>query len=166
MTQPSTDFRALVADPSTHMAGLVTLMLHSIKVRAVDEAVDLQRAATFLGHRPYDLVLIDAHLGGEDNYALIRKLRQTADHPNRNVPIIMMAASPDAAMIAAARDAGVSEFLRKPFSAHHIELRIEAIRNAPREFVTAESYAGPDRRRRSAPAAEQRRAGDTAKKSA
>jgi two-component system chemotaxis response regulator CheY len=164
MTQPSTDFRALVADPSTHMAGLVTLMLHSIKVRGVDEAVNLQRAALLLGQRPYDLVLIDAHLGGEDNYALIRNLRQTAGHPNRDVPIIMMAASPDAAMIAAARDAGVSEFLRKPFSAHHIQLRIEAIRNAPREFVTAETYAGPDRRRRNTPATKHRRASDTSKK--
>jgi DNA-binding response OmpR family regulator len=166
MTQAPTDFRALVADPSTHMAGLVTLMLHSLKIRAVDEAIDLGRAAGFLSQRPYDLMLIDAHLGGEDNYALIRNLRQDANHPNRDLPIIMMAASPDAAMIVAARDAGVTEFLRKPFSAHHIQLRIEAIRSAPREFVAVETYAGPDRRRRTAPGTPHRRAADTGKKSA
>ena len=166
MSQPSTDFRALVVDRSTHMAGLVTLMLHSLKIRAVDEAGDIPHARVFLANRPYDLVLIDAHLSGESNYDLIRTLRITEGHANRHTPIIMMAAAPDAAMIAAARDAGVTEFLRKPFSAHHIQLRIEAIRNAPREFVTAESYAGPDRRRRSAAGTPQRRAADTAKKSA
>jgi two-component system chemotaxis response regulator CheY len=166
MSQPSTDFRALVVDPSTHMAGLVTLMLHSLKIRAVDEAGDIPHARAFLDNRPYDLVLIDTHLGGEGNFALIRSVRQTEGHANRNTPIIMMAASPDAAMITAARDAGVTEFLRKPFSAHHIELRIEAIRNAPRDFVTAESYAGPDRRRRAAAGTPQRRASDPTKRSA
>ena len=166
MPLPSTDFRALVVDPSTHMAGLVTLMLHSLKIRAVDEAGDIPHAKAFLDNRPYDLVLIDAQLGGEANYALIRSLRQTDGHLNRNAPVIMMAATPDTAMIAAARDAGVTEFLRKPFSAHHIQLRIEAIRNAPREFVAADTYAGPDRRRRAATGTPQRRASDTTKKSA
>jgi hypothetical protein len=50
-------------------------------------------------------------------------------------------------MIAAARDAGVTEFLRKPFSAEHIGLRLDAIRKAPRAFVEATDYAGPPRRR-------------------
>ena len=37
------ELRTLVADPSPHMAGLVTLMLHSLKIKAVDET-DLQGA--------------------------------------------------------------------------------------------------------------------------
>ena len=36
MGQGTADFRAFVADPSTHMAGLITLMLHSLNIRAVD----------------------------------------------------------------------------------------------------------------------------------
>ena len=120
-----------------------------------------------LGQRPYDSVLlIDAQLGGEDGFGLIRSLRKAADHLNSHIPIIMMASTPSAALIVAARDAGVTEFLRKPFSAQHIQLRIEAIRNAPREFVAAETYAGPDRRRRNAPCpvSSPRRASDTAKR--
>jgi DNA-binding response OmpR family regulator len=163
MSQPAADFRVLVADPSTHMAGLVTLMLHSLKVRAVDEVSNTARAAEALGRRPYNLVLIDSQLGGEADFAMIRSLRQSKDHPNRATPIIMMAATPSAAMIAAARDAGVSEFLRKPFSAQHIQLRLDAIRAVPRAFVETEAYAGPDRRRRTQAVGVSRRADDEKK---
>jgi len=47
-----------------------------------------------------------------------------------------------------ARDAGVTEFLRKPFSAQHVESRPKTIPGAPREFISATAYTGPDRRRR------------------
>ena len=84
-----------------------------------------------------------------------------ADHPNRAMPIIMMAATPDTKMIQLARDAGVTEFLRKPFSAEHIKLRLDGLTKAPRTFVEAKSYAGPDRRRRTVAGAA-RRASDKA----
>src|SRR5689334_2065934 len=82
MSAPSPEFRTLIADPSTHMAGLVTLMLHSLKLRAVDEVGDAKHAAEFLARRPYDLMLIDDQLGAEENFALIRGIRTTLDHPN------------------------------------------------------------------------------------
>ena len=156
------EFRALVADPSSHMAGLVSVMLHSLKIRAVDEAPDRPTTERALLQQPYNLLLIDGELGAEDNFGLIRDLRKTAGHPNSHVPIIMMASAPSAALIVAARDAGVTEFLRKPFSAHHVQLRLDAILNAPREFVAAESYVGPDRRRRTISVSRPRRAADKA----
>lgn len=166
MTKPVPEFRTLLADPSTHMAGLVTLMLRSLKIRGVDETGDVEHTAAFLARRPYDLLLIDDTLGSAGDFALVRTLRQTADHPNRAVPIIMMAAAPDVSLIAKARDAGVTEFLRKPFSAQHIQLRLDAIRNAPRQFIEAQQYAGPDRRRREVEGKPHRRADDSTKRSA
>jgi DNA-binding response OmpR family regulator len=166
MSDTAPEIRAIVADPSTHMAGLVTVMLHSLKIRAVEQVLDLPRLEALLARRPYDLLLIDEQLGGEAGFKTIRTLRHTADHPNRLLPIIMMAATPDAKMIAAARDAGVNEFLRKPFSAQHIGLRLDSIRKAPREFVETEVYAGPDRRRREVAGQPKRRAVDTPKTSA
>ncbi len=160
MGQSTTDFRAFVADPSTHMAGLITLMLHSLKIRAVDEADSIGRTEMFLRRRPYDIILIDEQLAGTDGFAAIRRIRQSQDHPNRLSPIIMTAAAPSSAMIATARDAGVTEFLRKPFSAQHIALRLDAIRNAPRAFVDGSNYAGPDRRRQEQPGKPRRRSSD------
>lgn len=160
MSDPSPQMRALVADPSTHMAGIVSVMLHTLKIRSVDTTVDLAHTAAALSRRAYAVLLIDEQLGGDDGFEMIRLLRRTADHPNRAVPIIMMAATPDAEMIKAARDAGVTEFLRKPFSAQHIQLRLDSIRKAPREFVESPVYAGPDRRRREIAGQPRRRAAD------
>ena len=82
-----------------------------------------------------------------DAVALVRRLRADSDCINRLTPIIMMSAAPDAARIAAARDAGVTEFLRKPFAANHLKTRLDSIAANPRPFVEAGGYAGPDRRR-------------------
>jgi two-component system chemotaxis response regulator CheY len=153
---------ALVADPSSHMAALVAVMLRSLKVKTIDATVDLPHTAAELGRQQYGLILLDEQLGGKEGFEMIRALRKLDNHPNRETPIIMMAAAPDAKMIAVARDAGVTEFLRKPFSAEHIKLRLEALKKAPRAFVEAEAYTGPDRRRRTVPGATRRRAADKA----
>ncbi|MBN9345144.1 MAG: response regulator transcription factor [Devosia sp.] len=150
----------LVADPSSHMASLVAVMLRSIGIRSVGATLDLPHAAAELARRPYGLILIDEQLGGKEGFDMIRALRHLADHPNRETPIFMMAGAPDARMIATARDAGVTEFLKKPFSAEHIQLRLDGLKRAPRAFVEGQSYTGPDRRRRTVSGATRRRASD------
>lgn len=98
---------------------------------------------------------------GLDAVQLVRGLRQSPDGLNRETPVIMMAAAPDTLRIAAARDAGVTEFLRKPFAATHLAARLDAIANQPREFIEAETYAGPDRRRRKIAVGDRDRRGDS-----
>ena len=51
----------------------------------------------------------------------------------------------------AARDAGVNEFVVKPFSAQGLFTRIQAVIEKPRPFVKVSGYFGPDRRRRRRP---------------
>lgn len=162
MAKRSAHLTALVADPSSHMAALVAVMLKSINIRSVDATLDITHTAAELDRQPYGLILLDEQLGGREGFDMIRALRQNGNNPNRETPIIMMAAAPDARMIAAARDAGVTEFLRKPFSAEHIKLRLDALKKAPRPFVEAASYVGPDRRRRAVAGAKARRATDKA----
>lgn len=160
MSELETKMRVLVADPSSHMAALVAQMLHTLRIRSVEAMIEPAHIASELSRRPFDLVLIDEALAGGDDFGLIRALRKAEHHTNRQTPIIMMASAPDIKMIAAARDAGVNEFLRKPFSAEHIRLRIKTLSHAPRAFVEAGEYAGPDRRRKSVAGQAKRRASD------
>jgi DNA-binding response OmpR family regulator len=46
-----------------------------------------------------------------------------------------------------ARDAGVTEFLVKPFNARDLYRRIAQLIERPRQFVRSEDFFGPDRRR-------------------
>ena len=138
----------LVADSSPHMASLVTVMLRSLGRKDIREAYDASRALLEVRRRAFDVIIIDDALDGMDGVAFTRKLRAMTDCQNRLAPVIMMSAAPDAKRIADARDAGVTEFLRKPFAANHLQTRLTSIETNPRGFIEAAEYTGPDRRRK------------------
>ena len=140
----------LVVDPSPHMAALIGQMLRHLKVRRVDETVTADGASLMLQTHRYGAVMINDTLMPTDGIAMVRALRQASAGLNRDTPVIMMSSAPDADQIARARDAGVTEFLRKPFSAQHIESRLVSILAAPREFIEDKAFVGPDRRRKRA----------------
>ena len=146
--ETTTRLGALVIDPQAHMAALVADMLRNLGRRDIREAWDANQAQLELRRRAFEVVIIDDALVGPDAVELVRRLRADANSPNRLTPIIMMAAAPDAARIAAARDAGVTEFLRKPFAVIHLKSRLDGMEAHPRPFIEANHYAGPDRRRK------------------
>ena len=155
-----TEHGILIVDPSQHMVDILAAMLRHIGCRDIRGATDAARATFELNRRDFELVLIDDRLAGTDSVEFVRRLRHSEDCRNRLTPVIMMASVPDAARIAAARDAGVTEFLRKPFAANHLAARLAIIRKAPRATIETRDYVGPDRRRRPAPsmgAADRRR---------
>ncbi|WEK04827.1 MAG: response regulator [Candidatus Devosia phytovorans] len=151
----------LVVDPSTHMAGLVSIMLRSLGRKDIREAYDAEKAMAELQRRNFNVVIIDDGQGF-DGVALTRKLRASTECQNRSVPIIMMSSAPDAKRIAEARDAGATEFLRKPFAANHLQTRLSSLVINPRGFIEGGEYKGPDRRRKTVDVSEDRR-GPTAK---
>jgi hypothetical protein len=59
----------------------------------------------------------------------------------------MVTAEATALTIRGARDAGVHEFLRKPFTTGDLFKRVENVALKPRPWVEAVGYVGPDRRR-------------------
>ncbi|WP_374627083.1 response regulator [Devosia sp.] len=147
-TRPSfAKLDVLLVEPTPHMSTLIVSMLRHLKVHSVDEASTSSAALAQLAQRKYGAILVDEALRPMDGIALTRALR-AAEGPNRDTAVVMMSSTPDTARILAARDAGISEFLRKPFAAQHVETRLVSILAAPREFITSGAYAGPDRRRR------------------
>ena len=64
--------------------------------------------------------------------------------PNR----VMITGHTERYRVEAARDAGVTEILAKPITAHNLFARITEILERPRAFVRCDGYFGPDRRRR------------------
>jgi DNA-binding response OmpR family regulator len=92
--------------------------------------------------------LIFVELAGEkvDGIAFTQRLRRS-EQPSRKAPVILVTSNPTPAAILAARDAGVHEFLRKPFTYKDLVKRLEAVTLHPRDWIEAVGYIGPDRRR-------------------
>ena len=143
----------MVADRDYRTATLVQRILFSFGFRNLDITTNGESALALLRSRPYDLLITEWNMTPVDGVALIRAIRTAKSDKRipRDIPILMLTARTDFESVAAARDAGVTEFVAKPFSAKTISNRIIQIIDNPRPFVESPVYTGPDRRRRGAP---------------
>jgi two-component system chemotaxis response regulator CheY len=148
MTYQFRNASILVVDDMEPMLALVTSLLDIFGFKKIYRAADAEEGLKlFLEHRP-DLVLIDWQMEPYDGIELARRMRADPRSPNRFVPIIMMTGYSHKIRVEEARDAGITEFLVKPFKAKDLYARIEMLIEKPRRFVEAETFFGPDRRRR------------------
>src|SRR3989338_1582541 len=95
-----------------------------------------------------DIILTDWVMPTMDGLQLTQMIRTDASSPDKTIPIIMMTGFGSPHKISMARNAGVTEFLVKPFSAGDISKRILNVIKSPRDFIIAPGFVGPDRRRK------------------
>lgn len=95
-----------------------------------------------------DIIITDWQMPGMDGIDLVKLIRNNPRSQNKTIPIIMMTGFGSPLRISSARDCGVTEFLIKPFSAKDLSKRITHVIANPRDFIVAENYVGPDRRRK------------------
>jgi len=144
--------RLLIVDDNRHASEIVRSILASVGAQDIVMATTVERAFTLLQAEPFDLLIVDQNLGkGDEGIALVRRLRQDPKSVNPYLPVLMLTGYTEQRRVQAARDAGVSEFLSKPFTIMGLLQRIEAIIHQPRPFVKSHDYFGPDRRRRQDP---------------
>lgn len=142
------NLKALIVEDNAHMRALLRALLNSVGIRDVAEAAHGGTALDVLRQRRSDLVLSDMAMSPMDGLEFTRRVRNDEQSPNPFVPIIMITGHTEKHRVEAARDAGVTEFLAKPITAHNLFSRIAKIVEQPRAFVRCDSYFGPDRRRR------------------
>jgi len=139
--------KALVVEDNTHMRSLLRALLNALGIKDICEAIHGHAAMEALRERKIDLVLTDLAMNPMDGLELTRHVRNDENSPNPFVPIIMITGHTERYRVEAARDAGVTEFLAKPITAHNLFARITEILERPRAFVRCDGYFGPDRRR-------------------
>lgn len=94
----------------------------------------------------HDIVITDWLQSPDKGIELIRQIRTDPKSPNIYVPIIMTAGSGHYSRVIKSRDAGVTEYLVKPFSAQDLAQRFTRVIEKPRRFVVSAAYTGPERR--------------------
>lgn len=138
--------RVLIVDQNPHAARLLSEIMKSLGARRIIVEPTETRAMQAAETLEPGIVFTERTGVGLDGESLARSLRRS--HLNcRQAPIIMVSAEATASTIKSARDSGVHEFLRKPFTSADLFRRIENVALKPRNWIEAVGYVGPDRRR-------------------
>lgn len=140
------DIHVLVVDDNRQMRFLLRCLLRAGGVHDVTEADNAEHAFALLRDRPVDLIIVDWLMRPMDGLEFTRKLRWDAQSPNPYVPILMLTAHTEASRVAAARDAGVSGFVKKPISARVLFDRVTFALTDTRMIIRSHDFIGPDRR--------------------
>jgi CheY-like chemotaxis protein len=137
----------LTIDPNPANAKMLAELLRSLDLHCqVLTAATDDRAFSFLDGFNPQLIFVEYKGPHLDGLAFTRRLRRS-DLACREAPVIVVTAEATAAAIMGSRDAGVHEFLRRPFNMGDLKKRIEAVTLRPRDWIEAINYIGPDRRR-------------------
>jgi CheY-like chemotaxis protein len=138
--------RVLIVDPNAHAARLLIDLMKALGARdIVVQATESQAMKAAIALEP-GIVFTERSGPDLDGESLARRLRRS-DLECRRAPIVMVTADATASTILGARDAGVHEFLRKPFTSADLCRRVENVALKPRNWIEAVEYVGPDRRR-------------------
>jgi len=137
--------RVLIVDPLPASIKLISELLRDVGHCQIWAAAAASHALAVASRIDPHLVVVE-HCEGLNGVAFARDLRRS-DLSCRKAPVIMISAEATASVILGARDAGVHEFLRKPFTIKDLVRRLEAVALKPRDWVEGIGYVGPDRRR-------------------
>lgn len=140
------DLCVLIVDSNPLHRTLVCDALYSKGIWNLWEANDVAEAEKILTEKPVDLIIIDNDMTGENGIDFTRRLRQGEASGNRCMPIIMVTSDGGENIIHAARDAGVHEYILKPFDNTALIKRVQLTFKIPRDFIISPGYVGPDRR--------------------
>jgi DNA-binding response OmpR family regulator len=138
--------RVLVVDPQPSSARLIGELMRDISRSQVWVAETNEKGLRLANSYDPHIIFVELKAGDVDGVVFTRALRR-GHTAARYAPVIMVTGQATAAGILAARDAGVHEFLRKPFTLKDLLRRLEAVTLRQRDWVEAVNYVGPDRRR-------------------
>lgn len=115
--------KVLVVDDYSTMRRIIRGLLTQLGYTDIDEAADGAEALQKLREAHYGLVISDWNMEPMNGYDLLTKVRE--DDELRTTPFIMVAAESIAEHFAAAKKAGVDNFIAKPFNAATLKSKID-----------------------------------------
>ena len=140
--------RILVVDDMQPMLDLTKAILNIFGFEHVYTADNGEKGFELACSKEPDLIITDWIMEPMDGLELTKKIRNDKRSPDPFVPIVMMTGFSSKLRVESARDAGITEFLVKPYTSEDLYRRVHQIIEKPRQFVEAGEFFGPDRRRR------------------
>ncbi len=137
----------LVVDSSTRIIDMLSKLLRSFGFRDVKIARTEELAFKHTREHRIDIILANYAEEEADDVSLTTMVRRDEASPNKELPVILMTASPNRNMIFKVRDEGANEIIGKPFNSLALFQKLSSVVHNPREYVDSEEFSGPDRRR-------------------
>jgi two-component system, chemotaxis family, chemotaxis protein CheY len=115
----------LVVDDYNTMVRIIRNLLRQLGFDGIDDASDGVAALAKMRIRKYGLVISDWNMEPMSGYDLLREVR--SDPELAQTPFIMVTAESKTENVIAAKKAGVSNYIVKPFNAQTLRNKIEAV---------------------------------------
>ena len=116
--------RILVVDDESAIRALISAVLSRTGF-LVEHCADAESAWKTLVHSPPAVVLLDWVLPGQSGFHLLRRVR--ADVRLRDLPVVMLTGRDNEIDKISALDAGVDDYITKPFSPRELVARLNAV---------------------------------------
>ena len=118
-------FKVLVVDDQLTMREVTRLALQEMGVRQIIDAENGDDAFKKATTQPLDMIISDFNMPGMDGLGLLRAVR---GHPAvRKLPFILVTGRGDNALVVSAAQAGVNNYIVKPFTAEMLREKVEAV---------------------------------------
>lgn len=118
----------LIVDDYGPMRRVLRSLLRQLGFADVDEAEDGAAALALLRRRRYGLVISDWNMRPVTGLDLLREVR--ADPGLASLPFVMLTAESKTENVIAAREAGASSYVVKPFDAETLRTKIAGLASA------------------------------------
>jgi two-component system chemotaxis response regulator CheY len=115
----------LVVDDYNTMIRIIRNLLRQLGFQDIDDANDGTAALAKMRDKKYGLVISDWNMEPMTGYELLKQVRSD---PNLNgTPFIMVTAESKTENVIAAKQAGVNNYIVKPFNADTLKTKIDAV---------------------------------------
>ena len=115
----------LIVDDYKTMLRIIRNLLKQLDFVNVDEATDGASALQKLRDRPYQLIISDWNMEPMTGLQLLKEVRK--DVKLKDTPFIMITAESKTENVLAAKEAGVNNYIVKPFNAETLKSKLVAV---------------------------------------
>lgn len=116
----------LVVDDFKTMRRIVSNLLIQIGFNNIDEAIDGQSALQKISEKKYHMIISDWNMEPMSGFELLQKIR-ASQNEIRTVPFIMITAESKPENIIKAKQAGVNNYIVKPFNVDTLKNKLVAV---------------------------------------
>lgn len=120
------NMNVLIVDDYTTMLRIIKNLLKQLGFNNIDEATDGTMAFEKVKMKSYGLVISDWNMEPMSGFEFLKKIR-ASEEAFKTVPFIMITAESKTENVIAAKQAGVNNYIVKPFNAETLKGKITSV---------------------------------------